>query len=58
MNCLRNIVIFNNGIRNPLSTDSLEDVLLALRILSPEKEDELAVSHEQRSVMTVLLCKR
>ena len=36
----------------------LEDVLLALGILPPEEEDQLAVAHEQRRVVSVLLCKK
>ena len=38
-----------------LSSNSLEDILLALGILSSEKEDELAVSHKQTSVVSVFL---
>ena len=36
----------------------LEDVLLALDILPPEEEDQLAVAHEQRRVVSVFLCKK
>ena len=37
---------------------SLEDVLLPLGVLPPQEQDELAVAHEQRRVVPVLLWKR